>query len=245
MVRQKQWLYLATLSFLLSLKLPIAPVDAQSKVRYIPPTDVGTPKRTVGGLTRSRNCTDVSCLIAIAPGISEEDPDRYLLTVLERPTFYFSLPQIEGRAYFKLYKESKGSTPREIVYRAVFDISTESGVIGFDLPEDASALIVNQGYQWEFMISSYKSREETVSGYVKRVALSADLVKQLNTDSPLERASVYAKAGIWLDTVRTLANLRLAQPQNPELVQEWQELLKSVQLVKIAEQPLIGWYMKK
>ena len=34
-------------------------------------------------------------------------------------------------------------------------------------------------------------------------------------------------------------------PQNRELIQEWQELLKSVELVKIQEQPLVEWYTKK
>jgi Domain of Unknown Function (DUF928) len=238
---QKKWLYLVTLSFLISSAIPIQ-VEAQSKVRYIPPTNVGTPRKTVGGVTRSDKCADTSCLIALIPGTSKTGLVHYPLTVLERPTFYFNLPQIKGRAYFKLYKEGEDSVSRAKVYSTTFDIATESGVIGFDLPEDAPALIIDQGYQWVFTISSNGNMLEPVNGYVKRIALSADLSTQLNVAPPLECATKYAKAGIWLDALRTLAKLRLTQPQNQNLVQEWQELLESVQLVKISQQPLLGYY---
>lgn len=190
------------------------------------------------------------------PGTSNNQLDLYPLTVLERPSFYFNLPKIKGSASFTLYKMvGRVNTSLVEVYSNNFDIPTESGVIGFDLPEDAPALVVNEGYHWEFSISyvnvvshtplNVTLHSEIVSGYVKRVTLSADLDKQLNMAPPLERASLYAKSGIWLDTVRTLAKLRLTQPQNRELIQEWRELLKSVELVKIAEQPLVEWYTKK
>lgn len=239
-----------------------------SDVRYIPPKGIGTPQNASGGIVRgdrtpyihpngvgipnsegrirrSGKCADATCLIALMPGTSNNKLDHYPLTVLERPTFYFNLPKIEGRAYFNLYKEGQNSVPRTSVYSTAFDIAAESGVIGFDLPENAPALAVNKGYYWEFEIISSANTKEIVSGYVKRVTLSADLDKQLKTVSPLEHASLYAKSGIWLDTIKTLAKLRLTQPRNQQLIQEWQELLKSVELVKIAEQPLVEWYTKK
>jgi hypothetical protein len=242
---QKKWLHLVTLSFLISSVIPITQVEAQSKVRYVPPVNVGIPRKTGGGMVRGNKCADTSCLIALIPSTSKTDLDHYLLTVAERPTFYFNLPQVEGRAYFKLFKDGDDFTSSEKVYSTTFDIATESGVIGFDLPEDAPALIIDQGYRWVFTIRRNGTMLEPVNGHVKRIALSADLTKQLNVASPLECAAIYAKVGIWLDALRTLAKLRLREPQNQSLAQEWQELLKSVQLAKISQQPLVDYDMRK
>ncbi len=44
----------------------------------------------------------------------------------------------------------------------------------------------------------------------------------------------------WYDAVNNLANRLIASPQDTKLKQEWTDLLKSVGLQNLAQEPLIG-----
>jgi hypothetical protein len=65
------------------------------------------------------------------------------------------------------------------------------------------------------------------------------LAQALTTAATEEKPDIYAKAGIWYEAVATLIKLRQEQPQNVALLNQWQTLLKSVGLEKIADQPLL------
>jgi len=56
--------------------------------------------------------------------------------------------------------------------------------------------------------------------------------------SLLDRVIIYAKAGIWYDALSNLAELRRRNPNDPTVIRDWQELLKSVGMEKIAQEPL-------
>ena len=69
--------------------------------------------------------------------------------------------------------------------------------------------------------------------------LPQSLITELMTaKTPLQRATSYAKHGIWFDTLTELAQLRLDQPQNQAAKQVWTELLsdRALQLEAIADQ---------
>jgi hypothetical protein len=50
---------------------------------------------------------------------------------------------------------------------------------------------------------------------------------------------LYAEAGLWLDTIASLADLRNASPNDSSLVTDWEDLLKAVNLGTVAKEPLI------
>jgi hypothetical protein len=81
-----------------------------------------------------------------------------------------------------------------------------------------------------------------VEGKIERIELSPSVSKQLREASSLEKAALYAKAGIWYDTIAILAGLRCSQPNNLAVAVEWEGLLRSVGLDDIAREPLLTCY---
>ncbi|MFM6003281.1 MAG: DUF928 domain-containing protein, partial [Sphaerospermopsis kisseleviana] len=75
-------------------------------------------------------------------------------------------------------------------------------------------------------------------GWIQRVAPSEEITKQLQTDNPRERVVIYAENGYWNDTLKTLADLRAANPKDLSLLRDWSDLFKSVGLEAIAQQPI-------
>ncbi len=51
----------------------------------------------------------------------------------------------------------------------------------------------------------------------------------------LEQAALYAEAGIWYETIATLAQLKQEQPNNSNLLSVWEEILTSVGLGELAQ----------
>jgi len=75
---------------------------------------------------------------------------------------------------------------------------------------------------------------------VKRIELDSSLANQLQNAEPRDRSAIYAEKGIWTDAVSTLADLRKANPNDPQLEQDWDDLLKSVGLDRVAQATLVG-----
>ncbi len=232
-------------SFLTAYALPLSAQEALSSylspkqkqnIRYTPPQTVGTPRTTTGGVVRG-NCNGVLCLIALQPG-SRFKLDHLPLTVSPKPTFFFNIPTTNNQGYFKLYQAGDTYYSEQLIYKTTFSLNSAGGIIRFRLPDDAPPLKVDQTYRWEFSIGT-AANYETVKSFLKRVTLPPTLASQLKQSQPLERASLYAKAGMWFEMLETLADLRTSQPDNSEVLLEWVELLKSVQLDKVAEQPLV------
>ncbi|PSB26085.1 DUF928 domain-containing protein, partial [Stenomitos frigidus] len=126
----------------------------------------------------------------------------------------------------------------------IFSITGTPGVASLSLPGNANIppLVVGKDYHWSVSLickTDDRSKDIRVDGWVQRVATNVDLTKQLATAKPTDRVRLYANNGIWFDTVTTLAEQRCANPKETALNSSWAELLKSVQLEAIADQPLI------
>ncbi len=70
---------------------------------------------------------------------------------------------------------------------------------------------------------------------VSRVNMSIAPKKQ----DLLERSAWYGEKGIWYDSLEYLAKARQASPNNPTLLNNWTELLKSVGLSSVSVSPLL------
>jgi hypothetical protein len=55
-----------------------------------------------------------------------------------------------------------------------------------------------------------------------------------------DRAAIYAASGIWYDSITTLVELRQKRFDDAALKNDWQSLLESVDLAKIAQESLVG-----
>lgn len=207
------------------------------RVQYNAPKGLGAPKYVRGGLVRG-SCPENSCLIALMPG-SRFNLDHFPATLAAHPTFFFSMPQPKGYAAFILDRINDDGISVTRFYKKKFWLeSASNGIVNFTMPEDAPPLETGRSYSWKMQVDYLGGGSETVSGFVHRVASEPDLLNQLKRSQPLERPAIYAKAGLWFETVTTLADLRCTQPDRTEPLEEWVDLLSSVKLNAIAKLPL-------
>ncbi|HIK33346.1 MAG TPA: DUF928 domain-containing protein [Oscillatoriales cyanobacterium M59_W2019_021] len=158
-------------------------------------------------------------------------------TISARPTFYVYVPPTASdQAFFSLQDEEGNA-----VYHTTLEISGEGGTIAISLPEDAPELEIGKNYLWMFAPMNpdgiLRPDNYNVIGWVKRVESTFDEARMVSL-SPIERATEYAKAGIWYDTLEVLVSAQLDQPQHSTLASEWKDLLAQVGLEQVATEPI-------
>ena len=111
------------------------------------------------------------------------------------------------------------------------------------LPPTQAKLQEGKTYSWMFEIHcapSFDPDNPTIVGSVQRTSIDASVARNLaEKTTAVDLAQVYGDAGLWYDTLTTLANARLLQPNEPTLEKTWEELLISVGLEEIASEPIL------
>jgi Domain of Unknown Function (DUF928) len=166
----------------------------------------------------------------------------YGTTILGHPTILVYLPESGAQeAVFSLKDED-----RNLRYYVTVPISGKGGVYAFQLPTNTPALEINTNYQWFVALKregSLTPGSPFVDGWIKRIdaspELSASLAAPLAQADVLAQAKVLGAAGVWYDTVASLAALRRQQPDSEAIAGHWNELLTSVGLQEIATAPLV------
>lgn len=160
-------------------------------------------------------------------------------TVSEYPEFFFYLPQSEAKVAEFVLQDDKGKQ----IYQTTLNINNSSGVIGISIPtnKNVSPLQIGKNYSWSIaLICDDQDRSADVfqRGIVRRVEVSADIRSQLQKAEPRLKAVIYAQTGIWQDALSTLIAARRANPNDADLAADWKILLDSVNLGKIAAEPI-------
>ncbi|MEQ8754041.1 MAG: DUF928 domain-containing protein [Coleofasciculus sp. G1-WW12-02] len=175
-------------------------------------------------------------------------PDTNLgLTVEEHPTFWFYIP--DGANKFHSMKFALWSDQGEKLYETTYRVTnTLPGVISISLPPTTPALKENQYYNWIFTVYCEDPQRASVStdpkrvrvrGSIQRVPLTAELKQGLNSVvTPRDRAVIFARNGIWFDSITLIGNLRRTQTANRALAADWTNLLEDIELEAIASQPI-------
>lgn len=188
----------------------------------------GAPGNRVGAATRGSCPSDKNKppLTALIPG------KNIGLTINDRPTFWFYVPY-----------QLNSTTPVEFaltdaqekeIYKQNLQLTNTPGIIGVTIPANASALEVDKTYEWRLSVNC-ASEKDAVSGRIKRVKASAEVMSQLQASRGRSRIIIYAENGFWYDTLTGLIELRRQNPQDEDFKADWEDLLKSdgVELSKI------------
>lgn len=193
----------------------------------------GLPGRRIGGATRGGAENPI---VALVPENNQG------LTVSGTPTFFFyvSKTQKPQMAEFVLVDENG-----QQIYQTTFTTNGNSGVVEIGLPTTGAtkSLEIGKAYRWYFAIipNATNRREDVyVTGGIKRVQPNQELDGQLKNADPLERVTVYAANNLWYDAIATLAELRRSRPVDAALTAKWSQLLQSINLDKIAQEPLVN-----
>ncbi|MEH1909026.1 DUF928 domain-containing protein [Nostoc sp.] len=226
---------------------------AASRVRFSPPPPPDRGAAGDRGGAASRGCgVSNQSIIALVPvykqTLKREETEAvpvttvWGLTTEKHPTFWFFVPYKKSTIHsieFVLQDESA-----KLSQTLYLTKPEEPGIISIRLNATTPPLEVNKMYHWFFKIQincnpQQPPEQEYVEGWVQRVNLNPKLVDISKQATPQQRVKLYAENGIWYDALTTLAELRLAKPEDRTLAVEWMNLLKSVDLENLAKQPLL------
>lgn len=133
----------------------------------------------------------------------------------------------------------------QVVYQKTFKVE-KSEIVGISIlatGDSNKSLEVGKGYVWSFSMvcePEDRSADTVVKGFVQRIALQATLNSDWANPDPMTMLEVYAKNGIWYETLATLAEMRRQTPGDARLKSKWTQLLQSKGLESVAGQRLVG-----
>jgi hypothetical protein len=160
-------------------------------------------------------------------------------TVSANPTLFWYVPETEAK-FAQLVVYDNPDKKNEI-YQTTLALNGTPGVVKLSLPATV-ALEPGKEYRWHFGLicnREDRSQDKFVEGVIERTELSSEQKTKLaQATEPLKQAEVYAGATVWQETLTILAQLRHDRPNDSDITEAWEELLKSVQLKDIATQPL-------
>ncbi|MGL5510022.1 MAG: DUF928 domain-containing protein [Microcoleaceae cyanobacterium] len=205
------------------------PPPFQVAVDFPSAPDRGAPSRTGDGGTRSATV----CIAPNAGKITAVVPNNNVATtVATNPSIFVYMPENKAKSAEITISDAEGND----VYSSKLAINNDSGIIRIDLPD-----ILKSGriYDWQVVLNCTNDiniidlgSNPSVQGKIETLQVSNDLQTQLATAqaNSLELAKIYAKAGVWQETLKTLADLRNQYPK------EWAELLQSVGLDALSQE---------
>ncbi|WGV24218.1 DUF928 domain-containing protein [Halotia branconii] len=200
-----------------------------------------TGRRAVGG-TRG-GCFDVESEQArqlIIPLIPS-DADG-VTTTAEYPSFLFYVPQIPKVTSLELVVRDDKTF--EKLQTVALTPNKQSGIVRANLTsQTGKPLALNKEYTWVFSVICGNNSRDTdwaLEGKVKRVQPNENLNLDLETAAPQEQVEIYVENKLWENALRTVADLRRQNPNDAEIKQYWQELLKSVDFQnEVIQAPLL------
>ena len=254
----KSYPYLTTLALALSLELVISsilPAVASQYIRQHQPEflrrDLIVQRRArlrfkVPNISPSRNLEGGAargkCSLAGANKLQMKAllPNSNIgLTTDKQPTFFFQMSQVPVQEATFILLNAQGDT---IIYEKTFPLASTGGVMSFTLPADSGGLDVGKEYAWELVVNCDPDDHQgnpRVEGSIKRVPPTPKLVSDLAQASKRDRVALYASEGYWYDSLKILADLRSANPNDSTLLTDWKDLLESAGLNTVAQDPLI------
>ena len=217
------------------------PITQPGRVRFVGPTEdnLSSPNsRRVLGTSAGPTCDDIG-KIKLTALVPESQIGR---TVSEYPVFFFYLPKSDfddAQAEFYLVDEKEN-----LIYETTLKINNSPGVMSVSIPanKNVSPLEAGKNYRWSITWICYpeeRSTDAVATGIVRRVELSADILRELDVADPRQKTVIYAENGIWQDALGTLAAARRANPNDTDLAADWESLLDSVTLPEIAKEPIV------
>lgn len=252
---------LLLLSLTVGLSLPIPPAQAQPA--GTPPTPIrlsarfqtrGSPRQTAGGANRSIIATSAApcsvnpnqagatalppegLLMLLVPPPLPGAPKVPEVTIAERPTLLLHVPDRGGYTV-----DISVALDITTIYEGTVTLPPAAGIVQLPLPASLPALTIGRPYEVALTLFCNQrdlKQVRTLTYPITRVAVPATVHPQATGD-PLQFVNDLAHAGIWFDAVSSLAALRQSQPTSPVIQAEWRELLQSVALDGLADQPLL------
>jgi len=191
--------------------------------------DTGTPEEdfSAGGTRDNRQlltmCGENSQQITYLLGQHNRD-----FTLDTHPTFWFYIPSNVRKVANLEFILTEVATGRKIYDRAIA-VPENDGLVGLSMPLDPEyALSTDTNYSWSLNVACNETNEDpalVLAGWVRRMPLKPDLQNQLATASEQEKYQVYLQENLYYDALNNLVQLRMSEPNNPQLETAWNQIL--------------------
>lgn len=220
----------------LSAIATVTNISSARSVTFTPPQGQETPKQSEsassrsGGLCSTNQANTKKGVSSVTVLLPQQE---YGTTISARPEILVYVPATSAKeALFSLKTMDK-----RLVHTMTVPLSGNAEIVTVQLPETAPALEVGEYYKWYFAVKCEESLRpiDPAEGMIKRLQPDSALLSNADSNNALQVAATYGAAGIWYDTVATLAQLRKAQPDNIEIVSHWNELLESAGLNELVD----------
>lgn len=247
---QNRWPWLGLCAFLLGWSAGIAPAQADS---FTAP-DRGYPDdgMTQGGGTRSPRtvCVEPDEL-ALTPLVPHSS---MALTQAAYPRFFWYTPKTQARwAEFRLFsvvEEGNQLWDDTLIYQTEFKIAGDAGIASLQLPASLNLppLEVGQPYRWSVSLLCDPNdpiHNITAQSWIERTALASEQSQTLGTLDLGDRAALFAREGLWFDTLETVARLQCDPALGSSTAvspSSWQDLLadEDIALENFSQVPFLG-----
>ena len=179
------------------------PEQTQSNFSYVPPYREG-PRRTQG--TGSRGC-DKSQSVALNLLVPN---DHTAQTLSGHPTFFWHVSEIPKEPMEFSLVESGVAQP---IFVQQLQLQ-KAGVVRMEMPKNLPELVPGKEYRWSVTLvcnANQRSNDTFAQSWIKRISESPALKQQLvAAKTARDRASVYARAGLWYDALNALSTAQSA-----------------------------------
>jgi uncharacterized protein DUF928 len=192
-----------------------------SKLLYKPPAAAGNiPARVSGG---ARGEAVDAVLIALVP-------NHVALTTQAQPSlFWFQSKPAKAKFEVTVVEPKK---PKPLLSLAAPE-ADKPGIHRVKLAKYKVELQPDVAYEWSVAIvpdAENRSKDVIAKGVLKRISPPGDLATRVEKADDLERAAIYADAGIWYDAFEAVSNAIDAHPDDASLRAQRASLLRQVGL---------------
>lgn len=221
-----------------------APIYIAQNISFDPPPlpPDPPPGGRRGGGARRDTCPVVTPeLTALVPSYQQPASvtNVWGLTTETHPTLWFYVPYTQDVNYFTEFVLQDEES--ETIYQQAIALPEKPGIISVSLPNNAPPLDLEKRYRWFLTINCNQQKQSPpiyVEGVIQRIDLNQKITQQLQTATSLQQVAIYAENGIWHQALTTLAKLHQQNPEDTQLKTQWRNLLNSIGLDNIAEEPI-------
>ena len=210
-------------------------------VQFPNTSDRGAPARGPSLGTRGEICLDPQQ----QPSLTSLLPHNAIATAFGADadvplSLWFYIPETGAAGAELLIINERGDE----IHQEPVPLPENPGIIQVMLPQyqaDGVTPMFTSGslYYWDFALicdANDRADDVLIGGGIQRIDAAPAFLRQLEAvgDNPLAQAELYAAQGAWQETLALVAKVRNEHPD------AWAELLASVDLGAIAQQPVVG-----
>jgi hypothetical protein len=156
-----------------------------------------------------------------------------VLTTADQPTVLFYIPDGRDRANWIGEFSIVTQDHKQRIDKIRVTLPAEPGIVSVSLPQTPeNKLQRDRYYRWYFQLYCGDTPRPDVElhGWILTVPSTPERQTQIHQGSPV----------IWYDAIAHVFEQRQAQPDNPQLKQQWQGLLRQIDAEALADFPLVG-----